>query len=59
MKIGLIIPCTSKQRNWDNIKESYIYKYTMKTFIHTCNREHDYIIYVGYDKDDRIFSKEN
>jgi hypothetical protein len=57
MKIGLIIPCTSKQRSWDNIKESYIYNYTLKTFVHTCNKEHEYIVYIGYDKDDRIFSK--
>jgi hypothetical protein len=56
MKIGLIIPCTSKKRNWDSIKESYIYNYTLKTFIRTCDKEHEYIIYIGYDNNDRIFS---
>lgn len=56
MKIGLLIPCTSKGRNWDNIKESYIYNFTLKTFIMTCNREHTYTIYIGYDSNDRIFS---
>ncbi len=29
----------------------------MKTFLATCDKEHDYILYIGYDPGDRIFSK--
>ncbi len=56
MKIALLIPCTSKNRDWESIKESYIYNYTLKTFLRGCDNEHEYVVYVGYDKNDRIFS---
>ncbi len=58
-KIALLIPCTSKKRDWETINESYIYNYTLKTFLRQlkdCDREYEYIVYIGYDKNDRIFS---
>ena len=33
MKIGLIIPVTSNKRNWKTIEETYLYNYTLKTFL--------------------------
>ena len=56
MKIGLLIPCTSRNRNWSNIKESYLFNYYLKSFVSTKSVGHTYILYIGYDKDDRIFS---
>jgi hypothetical protein len=57
-KIALMIPCTSRKRDeWETIQDSYLFKYTLKTFLATADTEHRYILYVGIDEDDRIFSK--
>ncbi len=58
MKVGLLIPCTSNKRNWKNIKESYLYNLTLKTFLLTQDKEHEYIFYIGIDKNDVIFDNE-
>ena len=60
MKVGLLIPCTSNKRDWKNIKESYLYNLTLKTFLLTQDKEHEYIFYIGIDKNDVIFdNKQN
>lgn len=57
MKISLLIPCTSKGRDdWNTIKDSYLYNLSVKTFLLTQDKEHEYCFYVGYDKGDRIYS---
>lgn len=58
MKIALLIPTTCKGRdNWATIKDTYLYNLTLKTFLLTQSKEHEYIFYIGIDADDRIFSK--
>lgn len=57
-KIAILIPSTSKGRlEWSNIKDTYLYNLTTKTFLQTCNKEHIYTFYIGIDDDDRIYSK--
>ena len=57
-KIAMLILATSKNRDaWINIKDSYLYKMTLKSFLLTLDKEHEYFFYVGVDKDDRIFDK--
>lgn len=59
-KIGFLILSTSRNRDeWKTITDSYIYKYTFKTLLLTLNKEHDYNIYIGIDKNDRIFDDKN
>jgi len=58
MKVGLLIPSTSKGREWNTIEESYLYYSTMKTFILTYDKEHNYTFYIGIDKGDRIYDNE-
>ena len=55
MKIGILIPSTSKGRDWKNIKETYLFKHTLKTFLLTYNNEHNYKFYIGIDRNDRIY----
>jgi len=57
MKVGLIIPVTSNKRNWKTIEETYLYNYTLKTFLLTYDKTDDisYVFYIGYDKGDKIF----
>ena len=57
MKIGLIIPVTSNKRDWKTIEETYLYNYTLKTFLLTYNKNLPYkhCFYIGYDAGDKIF----
>ena len=55
MKVGVLIPSTSKGRDWDTVKDTYLYNYTLKTFVLTYDREHEYVFYIGIDKADRIY----
>ena len=59
VKIGLIIPSTSKGRDWKSYKETYLFKHTIKTFVLTYNSEHNYTFYIGIDKNDKIYDNEN
>jgi len=54
-RIALLIPCTSKNRNWKNMKESYLYNLSLKTFLLTHNNEHEYRFYIGIDRGDPVF----
>lgn len=56
-KIGLLIPTTSKNRNWTNIKQTYLFDLTFKTALLTSDPSHNYVFYIGIDQDDMIFSK--
>ena len=58
-KIGALILATSKNRDdWVMMQDTYLYQLTLKTFLLTIDKEHNYIFYVGIDKDDRIFDNE-
>jgi hypothetical protein len=54
-KIGILIISTSNMRNWKSIKETYLYNIFIKTFLKTVNKNNEYIIYIGIDKNDKIF----
>lgn len=56
MKIGILIPSTSRNRNWKSIKESYLYNCFLKSLLLTCDSGHEYYVYVVADDDDRIYS---
>lgn len=56
MKVALLILTTSnKRQNWVDIKDSYLYNMTLKTFLLTYDKEHEYKFYIGVDSNDRIF----
>ena len=58
-KIATLVLATSKNRNnWVMMQDTYLYQLTLKTFLLTMDKEHNYIFYVGIDKDDRIFDNE-
>ena len=58
IQVALLVLATSKNRdNWKTIKDSYLFNMTLKTFLLTHDREHNYTVYIGIDKDDRIFDK--
>ena len=56
INVALLIITTSNKRDmWKNIKDSYLYNLTLKSLFHTYNNEYNYNIYIGIDKNDRIF----
>jgi hypothetical protein len=55
MKIALLIPSTSKGREWYSVKDTYLFTHTMKTFGITCDKEHEYRFYIGIDRGDPIY----
>ena len=57
MKIALLIPSTSRGREWTSVRETYLYNYTMKTFGITHDKEHEYTFYIGIDRGDPIYDK--
>lgn len=58
MKIGILIPSTSKGRKWTSHKETYLYNITLKTFLLTYDKEHIYEFYIGIDRGDTILDTE-
>jgi len=56
-RIGVLIPTTSSGRpGWKNVTDTYIFNYTLKSFLHTKSPQHHYTFYIGVDNNDRIFS---
>lgn len=55
MKIAILIPSTSKGRDWTTYKETYLYEKTLKTMLLTYDKEHKYRFYIGIDEGDRIY----
>jgi hypothetical protein len=58
MKIAILIPSTSKGRDWTTYKETYLYEKTLKTMLLTYDKEHKYRFYIGIDEGDRIYDTE-
>ena len=56
-KVGILIPTTTNNRNWNTMKETYLYKFFMKSFLNTYCKQHSYTIYLGIDSNDKIYKK--
>ena len=54
-KIGILIPCTSNDRNWNTFKETYLFNMTFKSFLLSYDKEHTYTFYIGIDRRDVVF----
>ena len=57
--IGILIPCTSKGRQWKTLYETYLFNLTLRTIINTISRENKLVFYIGIDDDDVVFSKKD
>lgn len=58
MKIAILIPSTSRGRDWTSIKQSYFYNCFLKSLLLTCDSGHEYYVYVVTDDDDTIYSND-
>ena len=59
MKIGFLIPSTSKGRPWLTFKDMYLYAHTLRSFLTTYDMEHSYTFYIGVDHDDPLFTQQS
>jgi len=54
---AFLVPSTTRFRDWKTIEESYLYSILLRTLDKSCPPV-PISVYVGYDKDDPIYSKE-
>ena len=57
-KIGILIPTTTHMRPWKLLRETHLYNTFLKSFLITYDKEHEYIIYLIMDDDDKLYSQE-
>tara|TARA_Y100001958_G_scaffold157996_3_gene154593 strand:+ start:1622 stop:2362 length:741 start_codon:yes stop_codon:yes gene_type:complete len=55
MKIGVLIPATSKGHSWQTIKDTFLYKYSLTSFLLTRSEQYTYTFYIGIDRDDPVY----
>jgi len=55
MKIAIIIPSTTNNRDWKCITETYLWN-SIISFISKYNPEYEYKFYIGVDRDDKIYN---
>ena len=55
--IALLIPSTTKGKNWKNIEDSFFYKIFIPSFIKIINDKYTYKIFLGYDQDDTLLRR--
>ena len=54
---AFLVPSTTRNRDWESIEETYLYNTLLRTLDkHT--PPVDISVYIGYDRDDEIYSKE-
>ena len=55
--IGIIVPITSKRRNYKNVKETDFFKILIPGFLETYDKsgKYNYNFYLGYDDDDSFY----
>ena len=57
MKIGILIPSTTKGLECKSYKDTHFYKIFLRSFIKTYTRDFNYKIYLVVDDDDAIYKK--
>ena len=57
--IALLVPCTSRKKDYKCFKDTDLYKYLFKSFFSTYDKEHKYTIYLGIDDLDRFYQNIN
>ena len=55
--IALLIPSTTKGKNWKNIKDSFFCKIFIPSFIKIINDKYIYKIFLGFDHSDPLLNK--
>lgn len=54
--IAILIPSTSKGRNWTKFEDCDLYRFTFQSFLKTKDPEHKYSFFIGVDEDDTFYN---
>ena len=54
---AFLVPSTTRNRDWETIEETYLYNTLLRT-LDNHTPPVDISVYIGYDRDDEIYSKE-
>jgi hypothetical protein len=57
--IAILIPSTSRGRNWTKFEDCDLVKHTMASFYRTYDKEHKYSFFIGVDEDDTFYNNED
>jgi hypothetical protein len=56
--MGILIPTTSRNRNWKTIHDTHFYKLFLNSFFKTHDMGHHYTIYLVIDHDDPLYNND-
>lgn len=56
MKIGLLVPTTSRGREWKSAEDSYVCNKLLDSLTRTQSANIHYVLYLGYDSDDAFYA---
>ena len=56
-KTAFLVPSTTRNRNWGCVEDTYLYNTLLRTLDKSCP-DIDICVFVGYDENDAIYSKE-
>lgn len=57
--LAILIPLTSRSREWKNIKDTYLNTIFMKSFKSTTDNSCRYTFYFGIDEEEKIYTEES
>ena len=62
MKLGILVPTTTKGKQWTSFKDTYLYNLTLRSYLFTYSQNYnneklESIFYIGYDDDDSLWMK--
>lgn len=58
MKVAILILVTSTKTKWKTLEDTYLITHFSNSFNDTKCDKYEYVIYIGYDTDDRIFDND-
>ena len=54
LKIALLIPTTSNNRDWESVQDTILYKIFIPSFLNIVENNFTFKIFIGIDKNDKI-----
>tara|TARA_Y100000591_G_scaffold126524_1_gene108411 strand:+ start:26629 stop:27468 length:840 start_codon:yes stop_codon:yes gene_type:complete len=54
--VAILIPTTSRNRNWSSVTESYLVNNTLPSIITRNSNKHNLCFYIGFDPDDKFYT---
>jgi hypothetical protein len=56
--IAFLVPSTSRNRDWEKLDDTYLYKYLLPSILPVC-KDFKIKVFIGYDNDDELYGKDS